>query len=48
MTHLKAHQRRLLKILQTCLAIVASAPATETTAGFSYICLMILLAALTV
>ena len=45
MTHLKAHQRRVLKILQTCLAIVTSALATETMAGFFYICLMISLAA---
>ena len=41
MTHLKAHQRSVLKILQTCLAIVTFALGTEGIAGFSYICLMI-------
>ena len=47
MTHLKAHQRGSLKMLQTCLAIVISALATGTMVGFSYISLMISLAALT-
>ena len=47
MTHLMADQRSGLKMLQTCLTAVISALATGTTAGFSYVSLMILLAALT-